>query len=75
MKAIGKFIKFIFWTVVWLVLLAIVAVLTIPWWVGPTVTGVANFAVPKIVKSDFRLDRFELNQYKGTFGLGARRCV
>lgn len=70
MKAIGKFFKFIFWTVIVLVLLAVVAVLTIPWWVGPVVTGTANFAVPKIVKTEFALNRFEFNQYKGTFGMG-----
>lgn len=70
MKAIGKFFKFIFWTVIVLVLLAVVAVLTVPWWIGPTVTGVSNYAVPKIVKTDFALNRFELNQYKGTFGMG-----
>ena len=70
MKAIGKFFKFIFWTVIVLVLLAVVAVLTIPWWIGPTVTGVSNYAVPKIVKTDFALNRFEFNQYKGTFGMG-----
>lgn len=70
MKAIGKFFKFIFWTVIVLVLLAVVAVLTIPWWIGPAVTGVSNCAVPKIVKTDFALNRFEFNQYKGTFGLG-----
>lgn len=75
MKAIGKFFKFIFWTVIVLVLLAVVAVLTIPWWVGPTVTGVSNFVVPKIIKTDFRLDRFELNQYKGTFGMGQMKVA
>lgn len=75
MKAIGKFFKFIFWTVIVLVLLAVVAVLTIPWWVGPTVTNVSNFAVPKIVKTDFSLNRFEFNQYKGTFGLGEMKLA
>lgn len=70
MKAIGKFFKFIFWTVFVLVLLAVVAVLTIPWWIGPAVTGVSNRAVPQIVKTDFALNRFEFNQYKGTFGMG-----
>lgn len=71
MKAIAKFFKFIFWTVVVLVLLAVVAVLTIPWWIGPTVTGTANYAVPKIVKTGFTLKEFGFNQYKGTLGLGA----
>lgn len=75
MKAIGKFFKFIFWTVIVLVLLAVVAVLTIPWWIGPTVTGTANFVVPKIVKTDFTLNKFAFNQYKGTFGMGEMKLA
>ena len=75
MKAIVRFFKFIFWTAVVLVLLALAAVLTLPLWVGPTVTGTANYAVPKIVKTGFSLDRFAFNQYKGTFGMGALKMA
>ncbi len=66
MKAIKKFFKFIFWTVIVLVLLAVAAVIALPWWVGPAVTGGANFAVPRIVDSNFQMKEFGLNQYQGT---------
>lgn len=67
MKAIKKFFKFIFWTVIVLLLLAVAAVIAIPWWIGPTVTGVSNYAVPKIVDANFNLKEFGLNQYTGEF--------
>ena len=70
MKAIGKFLKFIFWTVVVLVVLVVALVLALPLWIGPVVTTAANKTVPGIVKTDFHLGRFGLNPYVGRFTFG-----
>ena len=66
MKAIKKLFKFLFWTLVVLV----VFVLALPLWIGPVVTTAANKTVPGIVKTGFHLGRFSLNPYAGTFNFG-----
>ena len=66
MKAIKKLFKFLFWTLVVLV----VFVLALPLWIGPVVTTAANKTVPGIVKTDFHLGRFGLNPYVGRFTFG-----
>ena len=66
MKAIKKLFKFLFWTLVVLV----VFVLALPLWIGPVVTTVANKTVPGIVKTDFNLGVFGLNPYTGTCRVG-----
>ncbi len=70
MKAIKKLFKFIKWTLIVVVVLALALVLTIPLWIGPVVTGTANMAVPGIVKTDFHLGEFGLNPYRGTLNVG-----
>lgn len=70
MKAVKGIVKFTFWTVFYIVLLAILALLTLPLWVGPAVTGAANSIVPGIVKAEFRLNEFGLNQYSGRVHVG-----
>ena len=70
MKGIVKLFKAIIWTVIVLVALAVAAVLTVPLWIGPAVTGCANAVVPGVVKTDFRLNEFGLNPYTGTLHVG-----
>ena len=66
MKAIKKLFKFLFWTLVVLV----VFVLALPLWIGPVATTVANKTVPGIVKTDFHLGNFGLNPYTGACRVG-----
>ena len=60
-----KLLKFLAWTVGLLLLLVIALVLTIPLWIGPTVTGVSNAVVPEYTGTSFKLDGFALNPYSG----------
>ena len=70
MKAIKKFFKFIFGLIVTIVVVAILLVLTIPFWIGPVAKTAANRTVPGITGTDFRLDRFEFNFYTGKLCIG-----
>lgn len=70
MKAVKKLLKFLAWTLGFLVVLALVLVFTIHWWLGPTVKGVANNIAPSIVKTDVHLGDFGLNPYDGVFHMG-----
>ena len=65
-----KVIKGFFKLIMWLVLILLAAVLTIPLWIGPVVKGVANSQVPKITKTEFHLGEFGLNPYRGTMHVG-----
>ena len=66
MKAIKLLIK----AVVAIVALVVVALLLLPIWFGPVVKTAANIAVPKVVKTDFRLGHLSLNPYTARFELG-----
>lgn len=70
MKAIKKFFKFIFWLAVWLLVAIVAAVLTIPLWIGPVVTRVANWKVPAITGTAFHLGEFQMNPYTGRLHIG-----
>ena len=63
-------LKVIMWIFVAIIGLILLAILTLPLWIGPVVTGVANSVVPGIVKTDFRLNEFGLNQYSGSLHVG-----
>lgn len=74
-KKIGKFIKRLLITVLIIVLIPVVAILLHPFWAGPVVTTAANKVVPGKVKTDFRLDKFNLNLYKCFFEAGDLRLA
>ncbi len=63
LKVIGKIFFWIFFFVA-------LAAVTLPLWVGPVVTRVANAVVPEKVGTDFRLGEFALNPYGGTLHVG-----
>ena len=48
----------------------VVLVLALPLWIGPVVTGVANGVAPKILGTDFKLEKFALNPYSGKIFIG-----
>jgi len=68
-----KAVKVAFKVLLWLVVLVVVAVLTLPLWLGPIATTVANAVVPGIVKTDFHLGRLSVNPYTVRFELGDLR--
>ena len=61
----GKLLKCLLWCVVGVVALAVVMVATLPLWLSPIATGVANGVVPKITGTDFRIERFYVNPWTG----------
>ena len=65
-----KLIKILLKAVVCIVILALVALLALPLWFGPVVKTAANVAVPKVVKTDFRMGHLHLNPYTARFELG-----
>ena len=63
LKMIGKTIK-------WILIVAVVLILTSPLWIGFVVTTAANSVVPGIVKTDFAMNKFGLNMYTGKLTVG-----
>ena len=57
--------KWFLWLVGGLLLFVVVALLTLPLWVNPVVTSVANSLVPKYTDTAFNLGRLDLNPYTG----------
>ncbi len=65
-----KMIKFVFKLAIWLVVIALALVLTIPLWFGPVVRSVANAVVPGKIDAAFNIGHLSLNPYTGRFELG-----
>jgi len=66
LKLIGK-------VLLWIVVLVVLLVLTLPLWLGPVVKPIANATVPKFTKTSFNLGHLFLNPYTGRFELGDMR--
>ena len=66
-----RILKWIVKGVLAIIALVVVAVLTIPLWIGPVVTKVANKTVPEITKTEFKLAEFGLNPYTGKVHVGS----
>jgi len=65
-----KAIKFILKAILWIAVIAVVALLALPLWIGPVAKGVANTVVPGITGTGFHLGEFGLNPYVGTLHVG-----
>lgn len=65
-----KILKWFLWSMAGLLTLVMVAVLTLPLWIGSVVTGVANKVVPEVTKTGFHLGEFGLNPYTGSVHVG-----
>ena len=61
----GKLLKVVLWSLVGLVAFVLLLVATMPIWISPVSTGVANSVVPKITGTDFHLGRFYVNPWTG----------
>lgn len=70
MKALGKLFKFMFGLVLTIVIVAVLLVLTLPFWIGPVAKTAANRTVPGITGTDFRLGGFGFNFYTGKMRIG-----
>ncbi len=65
-----KLVKFVFWTLAVLVLLAVLLVATLPLWFGPVARPIANRVAPTITKTDFGLGHLSFNPYTGRLEVG-----
>ena len=65
-----KAVKFVLWTLVALVALAVLLVATLPLWLGPVARPAANRIAPAITKTDFSLGRLSLNPWTGRLEVG-----
>ena len=64
-----KALKFLMWTIVGILALVLVLVLTIPLWLGSTVTAVANKVAPEYTGTAFSLAEANLNPYTGKYSI------
>lgn len=62
-----KALKILLWTIASILALVLVLVLTIPLWLGPTVTVVANKVTPEYTGTPFSLGGVGINPYSGKY--------
>ena len=60
-----RLLKFFLWCCITVVVLVVLLVATIPLWISPVSTGVANSMVPKITGTKFHIERFYVNPWTG----------
>lgn len=65
-----KTIKIVLWAFLGLVALVVLLVAALPLWFGPVARPVANYVVPRITQTDFRIGRLSLNPYNGRLAIG-----
>ena len=68
-----KAIKFLLKLVLWLIVLVVVALLTLPLWFGPVVKAVAGKVAPKVAQIELAMDHLALNPYTARFELRGLR--
>ena len=61
----GKLLKCFLWCLVIGLVAAVLVVATIPLWISPVSTGVANSVVPMITGTKFHIERFYVNPWTG----------
>ena len=65
-KSKGKrILKVLLWTLCGLLAFVVLALLTLPLWINPVGTSLANAIVPGYTGTAFNLERLDLNPYKG----------
>ena len=60
-----RILKWTLWSLGGIVLFLVVALLTLPLWINPVGTTVANALVPMLTDTAFNLERINLNPYTG----------
>ena len=64
-----RLLKIAVWCIAGAAVLAVLLAATVPWWIGPVATTVAEKVVPGLTGTGFRIDRFCLNPYSGTLSV------
>lgn len=67
---VKKVIKIFAWIIGLIILIPILAVATIPLWLGPIVRPSVNAIAPQLTKTTFNIDKLYLNPYTCYFELG-----
>lgn len=60
-----RILKWVLWSVAGLLAFVLVVALTLPLWINPVGTSLANALVPKYTGTAFNIDRINLNPYTG----------
>lgn len=60
-----KLLKCFLWCIALVLVSAVLIVATVPLWISPVSTGVANSVVPKITGTKFHIERFYVNPWTG----------
>ena len=60
-----RLLKGLLWFIGGLLVFVVVALLTLPLWINPVATSLANALVPKYTGTAFNLERVNLNPYTG----------
>ena len=60
-----RILKWVLWSVAGLLAFVLVAALTLPLWINPVATSLANMLVPKYTGTAFNVERVNLNPYTG----------
>ena len=69
-KQAKKILKIAAWVIGVPVALVVLAVLTLPLWLGPVVKPTVNTLVPRYTQTEFNLGHLYLNPYTGRFEMG-----
>ena len=64
-----RLLKIAVWCIAGAAVLAVLLAATMPLWIGPVATTVAEKVVPGLTGTGFRIDRFCLNPYSGTLSV------
>ena len=64
-----RLLKIAVWCIAGVAVLAVLLAATVPLWIGPVATTVAEKVVPGLTGTGFRIDRFCLNPYSGTLSV------
>ena len=67
----GKLLKLVLWGAVGLIALTVLLVATIPLWISPVATGVANKVVPALTGTEFQMERCYVNPWTGAVRINA----
>jgi len=70
-----RFLKGLLWTVCGILLLVVVALLTLPLWINPVGTSLANSIVPWCTGTEFKLEQLKLNPYSGKLVVSGLRLA
>ena len=60
-----KLLKCLLWCFVGVLALVVILLATMPLWISPIATGVANGVVPKVTGTDFHVERIYVNPWTG----------